>query len=129
MNKLEYFLVALENRLFIHKEWVIRCFSFVEAPESSIPYMLNRDSKGYYCFNNDSGRIDIEGSSKERLYDFREPVKLKPRDVPNLGEDLESTYGRLFVNYLIFVYPFGTKIPYMNESIKIGNVEKIIEKR
>ena len=40
--------------------------------------------------------------------------------------DIHTTVGRVFINYLALALPFGDKIPYMNETIDPGNIEKMI---
>lgn len=128
MDKLEYFLLALANNLFTKKMWTIRCFSVTADKPLNIPYMLNREGNTCYFFDGEGNRVDITGTYKGPLYDFREVINLKANSIPNLKVDVETTYGLLFVNYSVLVYAFGNKVNYINETIKVGKVESIIEK-
>lgn len=56
-------------------------------------------------------------------------VTLNPGDIANYPEGpvMVTTVGRVLINYISFVCPFGDLIPYINETISnIGSVEKKI---
>lgn len=129
MNKLDYFLLALRNNLFTKKMWVIRCFSLTNGNESTLPFMLNKADNNYYFYDSEGNKVIIEGSTKDALFAFKETINLKANTIPNLKVDVETTYGILFVNYAILIYPFNDKIDYINETINAKKIESIIEKR
>jgi hypothetical protein len=53
------------------------------------------------------------------------PITLRPGDLANIpGEaEIQTTMGRLLLNYAILVDPFGDLIPYINTMWEIGRVE------
>jgi hypothetical protein len=53
-------------------------------------------------------------------------ISLQPGDIANYqGEgDLQTTIGRLLLNYVILVDSFGDLIPYINQEWKIGQIEE-----
>lgn len=133
MDKLSFFLLALANKAYTRKDWVIKCFSyFIEDPEiwrkDPYPFRVIRH-EGRLAFISQDGTIvpitDSDGDSP--LLTFKAEIVLKAGSVPNLTMDVISTYGLLFVNYSTLVYGFGTKIPYQNTEIFASKIEKIIE--
>lgn len=59
------------------------------------------------------------------LCEKNSPILLPPNICQNYIGDkpLETTMGRLLLNYTILVDPFGTLIPYINELWNIGKIE------
>lgn len=56
---------------------------------------------------------------------------LYPNDIVNYTGDkpIETTIGRFIANYLFYVYPFGSSIPYLNEEFTASKMEKQISIR
>lgn len=43
------------------------------------------------------------------------------------GPSMLTDVGKFFINYLLFVDPFGDKIPYQNKLISIGAADKLVQ--
>ena len=61
-----------------------------------------------------------------RLCYRNSPITLNPGDVANYHGDTElpTTVGRLLLNHVILVAPFGDIVPYINEPWNIGRIEE-----
>lgn len=70
--------------------------------------------------------VSFDIPANTQLCEGRSPVTLMPGVLKNYkGTDpLETTMGRLVLNYTILVDPFGDMIPYVNELWNIGKLEK-----
>jgi hypothetical protein len=55
-----------------------------------------------------------------------EAISLKGGQLENLKEDIQSTVGIYIFNLLFLVYPFGSVISYMNETINKKKLENIL---
>ena len=60
---------------------------------------------------------------------FHEEVAVSKGELKNLFKDVTTTYGNLLVNQTVLVYPFGSKIEYMESRIDVPRIERIIEAR
>lgn len=137
MTRLEFFLKAMIAEEYRRTAWVISAFSLIlEAPDAyktdPYPYRIVQSPAGLFFVDPENGleltKIDDYEVGKPP-FDMREAVSIKAGDVPNLTIDADTTYGRILWNYLVLVYPFGTKIPYQNKKMMPGHVENMIVDR
>jgi hypothetical protein len=49
--------------------------------------------------------------------------------IENLGQDVDTTYGNILANYILLIYPFGTKFPFLNKRFNAGALEQEIADR
>lgn len=128
MTLKEYVLFALEKKFCNKINWYFVCLSeavvgmnneYLTVIENNI--MVNKVSE------DPKEMVSIRDRKPgEPLIPYNGKVKIEAGTLSNLKEDVETTYGRLLVNYLLLDYPFGDKIPYINKQISPGDIEKII---
>lgn len=53
-------------------------------------------------------------------------MDITPDDIINLKTNITTTYGNLLANYILLVYPFKDKVPYINTKFSLGKVENFI---
>jgi len=136
VDKRTYFLRALHGGAYLKKHWVYSAFSKVfEEPEAyladSYDYRLVRTETGYYFVDPEkNGALTLinDGDPLERLFAFKERIMLLPNDLPNVKEKIDTLYGNALVNYIVLVYPFHDKIPFITGKISVGKIEGKIEK-
>jgi hypothetical protein len=129
MNKRDLFIKAMKNGLYKKLEWVISAFSISQDTDSAFAYKIKTDPTGHYYLNPDNLKeyIKIEdGLPGQPLYKAKDTLTISNEDIVNLNEELVTTYGNLLANYVLLVYPFGKKIPYINKKIELGSIEKFI---
>lgn len=134
MRKIEYFKMAAQAGNYKYADWIISCFC-LSAPESSsglkettkpYPYELKYDQIGYY-FIRDNEQVRIEDATiQEPLLKYEEVLEVKVGDIPNCVEDTVSTCGNYLLNFILLVYPFNKKIPFITKKIKIQDIQDII---
>lgn len=142
MNKKEYMIAALKSGLYTKKSWVISAFSVAIQPDTDFPLALIRNDEGVYfqpagdkpitedtvAGDLKSGLVQLMGvGPTEAAYRFDEPVTITNEDCPNVEGTIETTYGNLFVNYLVLVYPFGDRIPFITGVVNPKKIESQIE--
>lgn len=155
MDKRSFFIEAMQAGAYKYKEWIISAFSVITkndddateldpkqtsysiAKKSTIkdyPYKILRlkDKKGY-CFLDpvQAGEIiEIEGTDKTKpLFNLKERIVLKPGDLENVRTEVDTLYGNALVNAIIFIYPFGDKIPFMTGRLTPDQLDKYIAAR
>lgn len=139
MNKRQYFIEALQADAYLRKEWIISTFSLVlNAPSKNVegyqpyPYEIipnPDDPKGYYFADPNNGlqltKID-DAERHQALFSVQEHVTLKPGDLKNVKQEINTRYGNALVNAMLLVWPFGDKIPFMTGRIKGKAIESMV---
>lgn len=134
----QYFLEAMQAEAFIHKAWIINAFSVVRRYDTSAryPYRLvaSEDPKDMRVWfidpNNNNLPTVIDGTHRATpLFNFTEPFELKPNDLANVTQPITTTCGSVLFNAMAIVWPFGSKIEFMNGEIKGSKLEKLIAGR
>ena len=154
MDKRDFFIEALQAGAYKYKEWVIGAFTVMMGDDDdadkldpkaktgylaygrdvNYPYRILRlkDYKGY-CFVDtvDEGMIvEIAGSDKTKpLFTLNERILLKRGDLENVDKDIDTLYGNALINAIIFIYPFGNKVPFMTGRISPSQLDKYIAGR
>lgn len=143
MNKQEFFLNAVRSGRLKRKSWIIRAFSIVrpktitEQVAYDIQYILTDKDQGHhelFLCDDELNRIQLsdyqyDPNNPEPPFHLKDKIKLKKGDLPNVIEDIETTYGNIVANWLLSIYPFGDKIPFIVGKFGIKDIEKHIEKR
>lgn len=152
MDKRSFFIEAMQSKAYLHKEWIISAFTVIDNNEDDAdnldpkkakkktrlsrdyPYKIIRlkDKKGY-CFKDpveEGTIIEIEGSDKTKpLFNLKERIVLKPGDLDNVKQEVDTLYGNALVNAIIFIYPFGDKVEFMTGRLSGSRLDKYISER
>lgn len=133
MNKKDFFILAMKAGNYRYIDWVVSAFCLTKEEgksSSKYQYRIISDPSGYF-FKDENGetvRID-DAAVGEPIFKFKEKISLIAGDLPNLSEDIESTYGNAIANWVLLVEAFGSKLNYLQGRIKIDNIEeKILER-
>lgn len=140
MNRRDAFMAAMQLERYRDRTWVIQAFSLAQEslPNPDVPtlnrvgYDIIRQATAYFVVDPDDVskliKIDDAPTSEPLFYEGDE-IHLKKGEVPNLDQDVRTTYGNVLFNYTALVYPFGNKIPFMTGKINPEQVENEILKR
>lgn len=134
MNKIEFFLKAMEAGLYKKKAWVISAFSLIREDFSNwkndpYPYRIVQTPTGSFFVDPDNkdNLLPIDGSlPNEPVFIFKEPIELKANQVPNLKKDITSTIGNVYFNYCCLVHSFGNKFEYIEGKVNLKAIENKI---
>lgn len=80
-------------------------------------------------FHGDKVTLEILSDNVNKpLFGFSEEMYVKHNEIENYQglDTIRTSYGRYFSNYVFLVYPFGNKIPYINDIFRAGDIEKTI---
>lgn len=117
----------MRSGLYKDLAWLITAFSVSRATESAKahPWCILSDITGHYTLDEHHTKIQIEDAPPDvPVYQFSDLVKIDHTNIPNCKIALETTYGNWFINYLLLVNPFGTKIDYLDGDITPDRIEK-----
>jgi hypothetical protein len=140
MNRLDYFIAAMKAELYRNKSWVISAFATIqEAPEQykqdPYPYRLVQSPTGVFYVNPDdiSELLPLDMSDRvlpageiQPPFMKAEKVALKAGQVPNLSVDAVVSYGNILANYILLIWPFGAKIPFVQGRMMPDRLEEMI---
>ena len=104
--KVEFPISVIQGQLFVCDNQLWRIESFEKE-----------DDNIYICQATPTG---VKPTTDRPILDPADPVVLKKGVIANYtGEDpLKTTIGRVVVNYLLLVEPFGDLVPFINEPIQ-----------
>lgn len=122
----EYFLLGLKEGLGCDIEWYFDILTArIEGKESK--YVTN--NKGVVTAKLKDQEFIIDSLTPTKtVVDYKTKVVATSDNLRNITTPIETTIGRMIVNYVLLDFNFGSKIPYINENIKTGDIEKIIAK-
>ena len=131
MKKYELFTKAMQAGLYNKLDWVVSAFALSQDNNEKEKYAWKISSYplGYETMDEQGNLILIEDSLPGfPLFDFKEKVNVNIGDLPNVVEETQTTYGQILVNWILLVFPFGNKIPYMSGEISVNKITNIILK-
>lgn len=139
MLKHEYFLKAVNNDAALERDWVISGFSpteyevYEEHDEDHFyPYQLvySRYNKGMLYFvdpDSENGITELEPHPIGKPYmSYADRIKLSVGSLANVDRELETRFGNVVANAILFVYPFGNRISFMTGKIDGDKVASMI---
>lgn len=141
MRKDEFFIRALQVGMYKSKKWVISAFSVFREELNNEPNSIDWKIKAingiWNVFlpeaNDFTPILELDGStidSGSPIYRFNEQIVVSGKDIINLNSPkINTTYGILLANYMLLVYPFGSKMDYINGEMKINKIEGMIGER
>jgi hypothetical protein len=125
MKRIDYFKYAMRNKLLDKLNWYYSVLSLQSSDYVENEYIKYQNKKYYAMVDNNY--VEIEDASGT-IFDIKDVVKLSNSDLINIDKDVETTIGLAIVNYILLVNNFGKKIAYINDSMSVGSIEKIIVK-
>ena len=138
ITKLNFFINALKAEAFRRRAWVFSAFAIInnEVEDTEIyPYQIKK-VKDKYAFVDPNYNMDLtiieDSDTSIPLINHKEIIRIDYTAAANLLPDkqmVETTYGNLFFNHVVLIYPFGNKIPFQFGRIKAGQIEDIIASR
>jgi hypothetical protein len=129
MLKRDVFIAAMKAGNGRKLEWIITAFSMTRSNpnQSTYDFKIVSDPLGYYYCDplKEQKLTKISDSvSGQALFNFKDTLELTPDDIPNLKENITSTYGNLLFNWIVLVYAFGDKYPYLQGKVSVKSIEK-----
>lgn len=139
MDKLEYFIKALNAGRAQKRAWLIKIFGMLmpqALPDVSNPEVqktlkewdLYFDPTGYYTVDpaKPDTLVKITADPKKPFCYPTEKVSVKKNALANISADMDTTYGRLLFNQIAIVYPFQSKVGFFNKNTSPSEVEQVI---
>lgn len=124
MLREELFSKVINSETIKRTEWVVKAFSiFKENLDEWVndPYLYRivLQPDGWYFVNEEKKLEKIDNAPLGRpIYKALEPYTLKPNEIPNVKEEIVSSYGTILVNVICLTLWFGDIIPFINGKIK-----------
>lgn len=135
MLKRDYLLKALNAGAYKDAQWVIHLLCHTQADPSvkpdDYPFKLHYTEPGKAQFKDETGQVYFIEDATQPLFQIRDRINVTSKEVPHLSQtpEIETTVGNLIQNYVLLVYPFGSKIEYINQRFTPSDIEKIVEQR
>jgi len=128
MTKNEYLKYALKHNLPLKLKWVRDMFGILVDEDIEDEFIEKKDSVLYVKLDNDEKEILMD-KYVGPVFKVTDKIKVNNEYLPNINGEIETTVGRLIMNYLLLAKPFGNKIPYINRKFSISEIEDIIKNK
>lgn len=137
MNKNEFFMKAMESKLYGKRAWVISALALITEDYSAwmkepYAYRIVQTPTGFFFCDPENAlqltAIDDAETGKP-IFNFRHPISLKAGSVVNLKKDIDTTIGNTFFNFCCIVHAFNDKFDFMEGYVNISKVEDRIAER
>lgn len=139
MRNDEYFLIALQNKLYERRDWVLSCFTVTQFDVFEnfnnehfyhCQLIMKKDYENkLFWFNKDDpdNPVGLEQFiPTEPLFRYSDKIALKQGDLINVKSDIVSTYGNCIFNCIALIYPFGDKINFVTGKVNGKKIEAMI---
>lgn len=134
MKKNDFFLAAMNNKLYDNASWVISAFALIKEDfnkwkEKPYAFRIVQTPTGMFYVDpeNLQNLIQIEDSvAGQPLFKFKDKVNLKANALINLKKDVTTTLGNIFFNFVCIIYPFKDKLDYVEGLVSIPKLEKVL---
>lgn len=142
MDKKKFLLQALNDNAFKDAQWLIAILSIFKEDsdinDNEYKYKIKQIDGKYFFY--DGGKYELLTESVDKvdkqipidrpIFLVKEKITVNNKDVPNLKiQNIETTVGRLIQNFIMVIYPFGSKIDYINHRFMPSDIEKIVLKK
>ncbi len=137
MNLLEFFISAVKAGRLKDKRWILKAFTLVKpikVPTSPDRWDILHTEDGILFYDGNAAAISItdykfNAKQPEPPYHIKDAITLTKGELPNVTKKIETTLGNVVANWLLSIYPFGDKIPFIEGSFGVGAIEKHIEEK
>lgn len=127
MKKLDYYLHAVKTGLYLERAWLATVYAIMPTDITS-DYFILKDNKltAKITIDNEQQEVNIEDFKIGfPLFDKDEKVKILNNSIGFIEGDIETTYGLLIVNCLMFWYPYQGQVKYQNMKMGPSYINKI----
>lgn len=133
----EYFIWCLNHKSYENKQWVYALFGVIKLDNvntlgsvKTYPGKLFSNQDEVLAYNSESGELVpvtwFSTKSDEPLIKFNDKLKLKKGDLPNVTQDVETSYTKAWFNAQVLIRNFNSVIPYYNEQWHPKAIENIV---
>lgn len=130
MTARDYFILALNQGLYKHIEWINDAFAVVEHIDGmthTAGYSPKLLRKGNTLTTEIEGEVvTFELENLRPLVSFWDPLELAPGELPTVVEGVTTTYGEALYNMYVLYNAFGTQFPYQAGRLTDGRLEDLI---
>jgi len=113
---------GVKHKYFNKQKYILGLFSFIAEDDYEDEFFIIKDKK-FYLKIEDGEPYLLDTDYKDDLLNFKDKVNLPAGYLVNNSKDIETTIGRVVMNYVLLARNFGNKIPYINESFTVGYIE------
>ena len=128
MNKRDYYLLCVNSKAYMERDWVISAFSVVgprpHITEVTYPYQIIYDPVDpeglFFAQPEGAGYVSvrIDGVKHDQpLFGAKEGVDIVAGELPLQHDNINTSYGIILGNMYLLYFPFGNKFKFHNGVI------------
>ena len=120
ISKKDFLKYSIDNKNVLKLEWVIAVFSILMEDSKYVKLGLGNE----LIVIIDNEEYILENAIKNNpVFTPTDKISIEKLFIENLTEDIDTTVGRVLLNYILLCYNFKVKVPYINGIIKVSDIE------
>ena len=120
ISKKDFLKYSIDNKNVLKLEWVIAVFSILMEDSKYVKLGLGNE----LIVIIDNEEYILENAIKNNpVFTPTDKISIEKLFIENLTEDIDTTVGRVLLNYILLCYNFKDKVPYINGIIKVSDIE------
>lgn len=124
----DYILYSIKNKLVHKQKWFFVFFTIL-SNERKNEYVEIKNKEVYVTVNGNSEKLDdVTFTEGKSLFSITQAIALSSGDLPNINSNIDTTIGRLIINYLLISKNFVNKIEYINKEFSVSSLEGDVAK-
>lgn len=124
----DYILYSIKNQLVHKQKWFFVFFTIL-SNERRNEYIEIKNKEVHVNVNGNLEKVDdIIFTEGKPILNITDNIKLSIGDLPNIKNNIESTIGRVIVNYLLISRNFDSQIEYINKEFSVSSLEGDVAK-
>lgn len=126
MTRVEFFLYCINRGLYRHRAWLLASFGQVIGVAKIDDETTMGFIDGVFTYKDSEITITVsDHKDNAPIFPVFEEINLKAGDMVSVKEDIRTTYGNALINALLFIYPYGDKVPFQNKQLSGKDCNKI----
>lgn len=135
-DRLNYLKKCIVNKKQLEqKNWYLYCFNIPVLKQEAITnqkrydIVLQPSGIHYLDLDETNSLVPVaitDSKPNTPLFSFQEVIKIDSTWLPTVTSSIETKIGNLVINTFVLYETVGTKIPYLNSSIKPSDIEKLL---
>lgn len=117
----DYIDYSIKKQFLLKIDWILNLITYIVDKEYDDEFVKIENNKFYV--KQDDELVLISSDYKNPVLTLQDTLVIDKDFITNVSNTIETTFGRVFMNYIIFVYCFNNKISYINEMFTLEDIE------
>lgn len=127
MDKITFLKLCLKMKSYEKRNWILASFGLPVEQTRKRDLYEPHVVDGKWVYLDDTGLVTLNEEVKdEPLFDPDKTMTLVQGDLVNVTDTVKTTIGNVMFNAIVFVFPFGDRVPFYNKKVTGKYLDELI---